>query len=275
MATKIIWTYWHSEVTPRAVKYCMDSWRLHNPDWTIVLVTPKNLRDLLPNLTRELSDSHAQTSDLVRVSLLVEYGGLWMDATIYLHQSLDSWLPTHYHFVGYYLDGWTVSGSKHPVIENWFMYSQPNTVFMKRVLEELHRGYGRRTAYVASLDQGKLQRIPVYLRVYLWMHLAIQKVLQENDIKDYKVFRAEDDAYRLHVEHNWSAEHVVRAHMTGDDSGNRVTKFRGGERKCLEKAVSGQAVWTKGETVGIGIALVVTLSVALRFRYYSPGDGTG
>lgn len=98
---KIIWFMWLQGLqdAPALVKSCFASWKQHNPTWQIEFIDASNLYDYLPtNTLRELlgkSDiTAASLSDLVRLELLHEYGGVWADATLLCQKPLDDWLPS-------------------------------------------------------------------------------------------------------------------------------------------------------------------------------------
>lgn len=97
--TKVIWILWLQgwEEAPEVVRLCYQSWRQQNPGWEVRFLDAETLVDYLP--TSETLDllvgrqiTKASFSDLVRVSLLGEYGGVWVDATLFCHRPLDSWL---------------------------------------------------------------------------------------------------------------------------------------------------------------------------------------
>ena len=102
-------------------KKCIDSWYKYIPDgWKIVILNDSKLNEV--DVIKPLSFntlSHTTKSDVVRLSVLYKYGGLWMDASVLLTESLD-WL-LEYETNNYY--GFNY-GKKY--IENWFLFV-PNT----------------------------------------------------------------------------------------------------------------------------------------------------
>ncbi len=96
---KIIWILWYQgwDEAPQVVKACLKSWESKNPNWVINRLDQFNIKDfidineILPNYDlREIS--LASLSDLIRISLLNKFGGVWADATLMCRISLDSWL---------------------------------------------------------------------------------------------------------------------------------------------------------------------------------------
>lgn len=89
--SKTIWSYWWQgkACAPRLVKTCWASQRKYMPEgWRHVVVTKDNYREYvtLPEGIEEKRKSgqipHALFSDLVRLELLIKYGGIWMDASV-------------------------------------------------------------------------------------------------------------------------------------------------------------------------------------------------
>lgn len=91
---KIIWQYWSQglsdKVLPEMVKLCFDSIDRYMGDFKVIRLSDDNIHEWidLPNVIMEKYHSgiigKAHFSDIVRLALLVTYGGLWMDATILL-----------------------------------------------------------------------------------------------------------------------------------------------------------------------------------------------
>lgn len=94
---KRVWCFWWQkpEHAPELVKICFRSLREHFPEREVVIITEENIRNYikLPDFVyRKLGEgkiSFAFFSDILRMSLLAEYGGIWCDATIYLMDSPD------------------------------------------------------------------------------------------------------------------------------------------------------------------------------------------
>lgn len=90
---KIIWQLWFQgyDNAPKLVKCCFDSVQKQmGTDYTIVILDEKNVSEYIalpPFVWDKLANdtfSKAFFSDLLRICLLATYGGVWLDATIYL-----------------------------------------------------------------------------------------------------------------------------------------------------------------------------------------------
>ena len=95
----IIWTLWLQgwERAPEVAKACLQSWKTHNPNWTIQALDRSDVLDLFvdgqisPAIHREDIPPEA-VSDVIRIALLRKYGGVWVDSTVFCLRPLDEWL---------------------------------------------------------------------------------------------------------------------------------------------------------------------------------------
>ena len=87
---RTVWVCWWQgeDAMPELVKRCYASVKRCLKDWEIVLLTEKNYRDYaefpgyITDKFRKGMISVTHFSDLLRLELLIKYGGLWIDATV-------------------------------------------------------------------------------------------------------------------------------------------------------------------------------------------------
>ncbi len=98
---RVIWSCWLQghDSAPFMVRKCLESWAERNPDWDVRVLDASSIRkyiDLEDHLDlRTQQVTAASFSDIVRILLLNEYGGVWADATTYCNRALDEWLPEY------------------------------------------------------------------------------------------------------------------------------------------------------------------------------------
>lgn len=88
----LIWQYWAQgfdyEEIPNLVKVCFNSVEEHTEGYTLIRISDENLADYveLPQWLKDKTEimSKAHFSDLLRCILLYLYGGLWLDASVFL-----------------------------------------------------------------------------------------------------------------------------------------------------------------------------------------------
>lgn len=125
---------------PQIVKLCIDSIRRNAGNHPVHLLDKSNYKEFitLPDGLEERmvnGNKLAHLSDVIRFGLLSRYGGIWLDATIYVSKPIESWcLPLYSirHDKGnprYVLDGWRWSS---------FMFAcAPDEILPKFVHEAL------------------------------------------------------------------------------------------------------------------------------------------
>ena len=96
---KIIWSCWFQgrRNAPDLVSRCLASWERMNPDWEFRCLDEETVGRFIDiseyvDLTSKTITA-ASLSDIIRMLLLHEYGGVWVDATLYCNQPLNEWLP--------------------------------------------------------------------------------------------------------------------------------------------------------------------------------------
>lgn len=98
-ASDKIWICWFQgiEEAPEIVKKCYYSVIEKNPDKDVILITSDNYSDYVhfPNFVIEKWNqgiiTHTHMTDLLRLELLINHGGLWLDATVLCTEKAPSY----------------------------------------------------------------------------------------------------------------------------------------------------------------------------------------
>ncbi|RYF64067.1 MAG: mannosyltransferase, partial [Comamonadaceae bacterium] len=208
----IVWSYWTGDTPPLVVQRCMERWAALNPRFSIRVLDDSSLHTYVPALPAGLAEqSPTRRADWLRLELLSRHGGIWLDASTILTQSLD-WVlalqrASHSDFIGYYLDLYTADPAR-PVLENWFMAAPPGSPFIVDLQREFTTEVIPRSGsdYVAHLQAlglytSLLQKID--MPDYLSMHLAAQRLLLAKGGYRLHLARAEDGPYYYHALGGW------------------------------------------------------------------------
>ncbi|GAX05140.1 capsular polysaccharide synthesis protein [Secundilactobacillus pentosiphilus] len=91
-----IWVFWYQgeKQMPDLVRATYSSVKKHSNGHKVILITKDNIEtythfpELLKNKVKEGSISIAQYSDIIRATLLSTYGGLWLDATVFVKKDI-------------------------------------------------------------------------------------------------------------------------------------------------------------------------------------------
>ena len=131
MLPKKIWRYWAQgwEKAPFAVDWCSKSVAHYAPDWEITNIDDNNLQNYieLPKDIDEIPNFPVQMkSDVIRLLLLKKYGGVWIDATVFLNMDFTEFMaPLHGDFFCFWR--W----ANKATMSNWFLAADTNSYVVK------------------------------------------------------------------------------------------------------------------------------------------------
>ena len=247
---KIIWSFWNDEDIPGIVKACINSWKKYNPGYQIVIINENNVNQYLPDINihslKNLSDSWARISDVIRLNLLKKYGGFWIDSSMICNKSLQ-WIldiqqKNKVECIAYYFEEFTDTELLHssPVIESWFICAVTNSNFIKEWCDEFMsiNNYSSVDDYLkTTVDNGtSLQKIDI--PNYLAIHVAAQKILQKPNNFNLFLMNAIKGPYFYHYDNvpnggTWDIKRDVDRFLTGKYKNISLIKLRGGERNYI------------------------------------------
>jgi hypothetical protein len=88
---RVIYTFWDELPLPRVVHLCVDSMVRYNPGWGVVVLTRVDVAPLRPPPGVAALSVQA-LSDWVRLAVLSERGGVWLDSTCMCTASVERWV---------------------------------------------------------------------------------------------------------------------------------------------------------------------------------------
>ncbi len=166
---KRVWICWFQgmENAPQIVQDCYASVCYWMKDWTITVITTENM-DKYVKFPEYIIDkwkkgiiSNTHLSDLLRLELLIRYGGLWLDSTTYMTEPIPSYIIDSDFFV--YRNGWMDMEMIN--MGSWLMYSKYKghkiLCETQRLLYEYWKKYN-------------------YIKNYFLMHIFFRMVTDEN-----------------------------------------------------------------------------------------------
>lgn len=179
MIPKIIHYCWFGkkpESQPKIIGTCFDSWKKHNPDYEIKMWNEETFDINTNNWTKETYNSgisaYGYLADYVRLSVLYNYGGIFVDADYQMLGSLDNLLDNKL-FVGQQdinEYGTAIIGCepKNPVIKQLLDYYEPvNYILFDNNLnrENLPRMLYKR---LTNLPEDLCDGVTVYAKEYFY-----------------------------------------------------------------------------------------------------------
>ena len=168
---KIIWQFWQQgidENTPKLVMSCFNSVKKYCGEYEIILLSRETLNDYieLPGFVWEKFGTGGFTfpkiANLVRLYLLSAYGGVWLDATIYLTKPIEeNWLqkdffalqrsetppPDQEIFTKFDPLGLSWEPASYVRMQNSFMIAKPHNKIVDDLLS-IHFEYWRKEAQI-------------------------------------------------------------------------------------------------------------------------------
>jgi len=117
------------------------SWEINNPNWNIILLDDKNLKDYINDIDyiydKSKKISYQAKSDIIRLSLLKNIGGVWADSTLLCMQPLDNWVNQAVEPSGFWMyHGHGAGMPKSIGPASWFIVSKKNNYVLKKWKEK-------------------------------------------------------------------------------------------------------------------------------------------
>ena len=187
--TRIIWVCWLQglENAPEIVKKCVESVKRNMPKYEVRVLTAENMFEYvtLPEHIVQKYENGTITfthfSDILRTALLVQHGGIWLDATVLLTDELPALMTEASLF---FLQKSKLQFIPHAG-SSWFIVAHKGNAVLQRVLELLSE-YWRR--------ESKLRD---YFLFHLFVHLVLTKNEQGKNVLHEMPYISNVDAHTL------------------------------------------------------------------------------
>lgn len=148
-----VWVCWLQgiENAPPLVQSCYKSMQYHIKDRKIIVITKDNFSQYadLPDYIIEKWQKgiipNAQFADMLRIQLLIQHGGIWLDSTVYLTGELPDYITKSDFFV--YRAGWF----DYELVNmgNWLIRSKPNNILLNETQNLLFE-YWKKNNYLCQ-----------------------------------------------------------------------------------------------------------------------------
>lgn len=145
---KTIWMMWDKgfERAPQFVRRARDSWQAYNPDWevkalnmseTITLtgvLDPKSEYYVPWDRFKRMGIQHK--ADVLRVTLLAKYGGLWVDASLQANKPLSEWMDRQRE-AQFFVRMDPQARKGNPIFAVWFLGVSKNSYVMEKIARRM------------------------------------------------------------------------------------------------------------------------------------------
>lgn len=178
MQNKTIWILWLQgwDKAPWLQQRVAESWIKNNPDWTVKLIDEEQVRTLVSDIDYMYDSSKIITpqtkSDIIRLSILKNYGGVWADATMLCMQPLNNWYLNAIKPAGFWM--YHGNGGDLPIKEgpaSWFILAEAGNPFISRWKKECDDFW----IFISETDE------------YYWMDMLFKTII-ESDIQLLKLW---------------------------------------------------------------------------------------
>lgn len=188
---KTIWILWLQgmENAPQIVRRCYESITKFKPEgYDITLLTIQNLEKYitLPDYIMDkyycglISNTHF--SDIIRLELLYIYGGLWIDATVYICDKVPEFMYSGDFFA---FDNSSVTAASVIKMSSWWIYACANNCIISKTRDMIYTYWQQENQLIN----------------YFLLHIAMSKVIDEhskaNRIFKFKYFYSNGNAHYL------------------------------------------------------------------------------
>lgn len=213
---KQVWIYWEGNL-PEFVEKCVQNIRNKNPEYAVYLLNPENVNQYSQiDFSKLASATPQQKADLLRFDLLYNHGGIWLDASIILYESLD-WIidlmqKNQTECFSYYRKKNTTN-IDYPVLENWLLASVANNVFFKHWYDELYLAIEQTPKlYIQQIKTTEKNAKDIFQRIgnleYLVAYVACQKVLRRV-FPSITLIDCDENAFYCQAKNRWVKEKIL------------------------------------------------------------------
>lgn len=244
---RIIWMFWEGE-KPKLVEDCIQKVIDLHPEYEVNILDNSNIKKYCDiDFTKFTNLTSQQKSDLLRLDLLYNYGGYWLDASIILYESLD-WIENLMLQNGSesfaFYRGMNTTIKEFPVLENWLLVSQKGSVFLKKWFNELEKALIMLPEnYIDNIKKDNKDSDEIFQKIgnlqYLIAYVACQKIMRENTF-NFTIINCDDNALFYQVKSKWIKQKILLIFATNvkNNQSPKLIKLPNKERNYLNKYYS-------------------------------------
>jgi hypothetical protein len=244
---KIIWTYWNDKnINSPMIRYIKKNNKIILKNWTIHFISDDDIikyipKNAYPSNFYTLGVQHR--ADWIRLYLLVNYGGVWLDAGITIN-SLKDFDNIHticneskIELAGFYYEKMIKNNNPRSYIENWFIMGPLKSNVLKLWLNEFEYAISIGFNNYKNLNYKGNEYIYDKFNVYLTQHVCLQTVLNKkiNYQPNILLFKAENDMFKLNHDCNYNQLFIIYRYIY-DKKVKEIPfiKLTGGERHVYD-----------------------------------------
>jgi len=245
---KVIYCFWHDS-DDKLMNAFVNNWKkkLSN-DWKIIFINNDNINNYVSKeFLQKYSDLETfRFSDFLRLELLKNNGGVWMDISTalvngnFLNQYYEEMIENKYDICIYEFKARTVVESE-PYLENWFFMAPKNSKFIIDLYNEFERGrkmdfviYKRDVLKSSGINlKNTIKNDENY--TYLMQHAIIHYLLKIGNKYNINKKVADDSFFKLHNLVSWNNQEIIDSFIRNNDWINYYAiKFGTKQRRLIK-----------------------------------------
>lgn len=224
---KDIYCYW-DKPNNKLIEAHVNTWRRNtSKDWTIHFITKENIKDYVdPVFYNKFKDVESfRFSDFLRLYLLKNRGGVWMDSSTVLVNGQflnDYWNEMNIKkqdILLYELSDHSLPD--HPYLENWFLMAPKKSNFITDLYIEFERAYNmdflvyKKKVLVPNIRLDKT--LQYNDKTYHMQHAIIHYLLKKNKNK-YKINikDANEGFFKVQKINDWNVKKIIEYILHND-----------------------------------------------------------
>jgi hypothetical protein len=213
---KIIFCYWHNYEEDDFIKLFVENWKKKiSPDWNIIVIHKNNIKQYTKNdMDKYKGLDNTKYSDFLRLYLLKEYGGVWMDiSTIiidgkFLDNYYDEMVENKYDGLLYEFREKTVN-KNYPLLENWFIIAPKNSKLINEWFYIFNQSFEmgfiefkKNILIESGISMWNTMLLPH--DIYLMMHSCLNYLMNKGQKYNICIKNACDSMFKLQNDTKWN-----------------------------------------------------------------------
>lgn len=220
MGGKLIHQVWFGTIPDRSaakkaykkLTLYRDSWKIKNPDWTIIEWSKPLCIELVKRFYPEHEEMfkkyryEIQRCDTIRYLILHRYGGWYADMDYYCNRPLNQAMEKYQNDIYFVQSPNSVLGQDSDHVSNSLMYSVKNHPFWKQLMLELEKNrdkpsyYGKHVIVMFTTGPGILNRVYSRYKYKYKVKSLPWKLFHPYGIGDEKLSLMKDkEVYAIHL----------------------------------------------------------------------------
>ena len=208
---KVVWFCWLQGIdqAPKLVRKCYENIKNNLSEYEVVIITEDNFKNYI-SIPQYIIDKWKKGiiytpcfTDIIRINLLIEYGGLWIDSTVlFTGDRLPKYIDSNLFMYKCYMNNepWIVSS-------NWLIAANKNNPILKLTRDLLYKYYEKRRimehyfmfhllfALAANRFKEEWEEVPLYNNVN--PHMLVRYLNIKYDEDRYLEIKKISDFHKL------------------------------------------------------------------------------